>query len=508
MQVVIPMSGTGQRFLAAGYKEPKPLLDVAGQPVIRRLLEKFPKDWRCVFVCNREHLETTPLRKVLLECRPKAEIVPIEPHKRGPVYAALKASDKILDDPPTFVNYCDFSFVWDPEHFSEFAERTRCDGAVFCYRGFHPHYLGDTLYAYCREKGGRILEIREKEHFTDDRTREYASSGTYFFGSGAIAKKYLQATVDQNLNVKGEHYASLTYNPMIEDGLKVLVYEIPFFLQWGTPRDLEDYVYWHRAFENFGRRKPPDRSGLPRLVMPMAGMGKRFAGHDLPKPLIPVLGMPMFLAAREHLPAGSREPVLVLQKSIEGEVDKALPGAKKVVLDGPTEGQAITTEKALSAVAPDEPVLVSSCDHGLLWHGKAWRDALAGDPDLIVVGQRGYPGAGRHPKSFAYILTGKGDRITGVSVKKPVSGKPQDDLVLVGTFYFKSAKLMGELIAELKEKDVRVNNELYLDSVVELAVERGLDCRCFESTAYLNWGAPDALSEFSYWHRYFQGAVS
>ncbi|MFH2201901.1 MAG: NTP transferase domain-containing protein [Elusimicrobiota bacterium] len=505
MQVVVPMSGSGRRFLDAGYKDPKPLLDVAGRPAIARLLERFPKDWRFVFICSNDHLRDTRLREVLLECVPDAVIRGIAPHKKGPVYAVLQAADAVDDDLPTIVNYCDFSFAWDPAGFVDFTEQTACDGAVFCYRGFQPHYLGDTMYAYCREEGGKILEIREKECFTDDRTREYASSGSYYFASGRLVKKYFQQTVDEDLNLNGEYYVSLVYNPLIGAGLTARVYEIPFFLQWGTPEDLADYLYWHRAFARLASWRPPVKAGGARLIMPMAGLGSRFGAEYPPKPLIPVEGKPMFLTARDYLPGGGAAPVLVLRRELEEGVRRAAPEAKLVVLDAPTDGQAVTTERALADVKPDEPVLVSACDHGLIWDAARWKAVVAGAPDIIVVGQRGYPGARRKPQSFAYILADDEGRVTGVSVKVPVSAAPQRDLVLVGTFYFKSAALLAELIAELKQKDLRVNGELYLDSVVGLAVERGLDVRCFESDFYLNWGSPEQLKVYEYWRDYFTG---
>ena len=506
IQVVIPMSGAGQRFLDAGYKDIKPIIDIAGKPLMTRLLEKFPKEWRFVFICREDHLRETPLEKILLESCPNAEIVSIAPHKRGPVHAILEAGHAVKDDMPTLVNHCDFSFVWDPEHFAEFTERTDADAAILCYRGFQPHYWTGTMYAYCKVEGGRVLDIKEKECFTDDRTQEYASSGSYYFKTGALLKDSCEKTIARDLNLNGEYYVSLANKPLIDSGGDVRVYEIPYFLQWGTPQDVEDYLYWHRLFDKFAEFKPgPDEDG-PRLAMPMAGLGSRFKDGGVPKPLIPVLGLPMFETARGYLPASSKAPVLVLRDEIEKEVRSVNSDAEFVVLDAPTDGQAVTTERALEKLDLKEPVLVSACDHGLLWDREKWAVAIGEDPDLIVVGQRGYPGARRKPKSFAYIVADDSAKITSVSVKVPVSETPQRDVVLVGTFYFKSASLMAELIQELKEKDVRVNGELYLDSVVNLAVERGLNCRLFEADGYMNWGAPDALQEFSHWHGYFMAA--
>ncbi|MFA6092182.1 MAG: NTP transferase domain-containing protein [Elusimicrobiota bacterium] len=505
MQVVIPMSGIGQRFLDAGYKDPKPLLDVAGRPVIARLLDAFPRDWRFVFVCSEDHLRDTPLKNVLRELVPEAEIKAIPAHKRGPVHAVLAAEGLIDDDLPTLVNYCDFAFSWDPARFLDFTRRTACEGAVLCYKGFHPHSLGKTLYAYCREEGGRVLEIREKGHFTPDRMQEYASSGSYYFSSGRMLKDYCRRAVDEDLKVQGEYYMSMVYDPMLRDGRDVRVYEIPYFLQWGTPQDLEDYLYWHRTFEFLARWSPPEDSEGPRLAMPMAGHGSRFKEQELPKPLIPVQGRPMFLSARRFLPCKKEEPVLVLRRELEEPVRKADPDAKLTVLDAPTQGQADTTLEALRELRAQESVLVSSCDHGLLWDPKAWERLLAQAPDVVVVGQRGYPGARRTPESFAYIDAGPEGRIRKVSVKKPLSPTPQKDLVLVGTFYFRTAALLEENLRALLARDVRVGGERYLDSVVEVCIERGLDVRCFESQSYLNWGSPQALAEFSYWHGYFLG---
>ena len=56
MQVVIPMSGFGERFRRAGYAVPKPLIEVDGKPVIEHVVELFPGAEDIVFVCNRDHL--------------------------------------------------------------------------------------------------------------------------------------------------------------------------------------------------------------------------------------------------------------------------------------------------------------------------------------------------------------------------------------------------------------------------------------------------------------------
>ena len=42
MQLIIPMSGIGQRFIDAGYKTPKPLLEIESKAIIHHVYKMFP----------------------------------------------------------------------------------------------------------------------------------------------------------------------------------------------------------------------------------------------------------------------------------------------------------------------------------------------------------------------------------------------------------------------------------------------------------------------------------
>ena len=67
----------------------------------------------------------------------------------------------------------------------------------------------------------------------------------YYFKSGAIMKKYCQKMMDIDDNIQGEYYASLPYNYLVKDGLKVWCpTNVSHFCQWGTPEDLNEYLFW------------------------------------------------------------------------------------------------------------------------------------------------------------------------------------------------------------------------------------------------------------------------
>ncbi len=109
MKIVIPMSGIGKRFIDAGYKDPKPLIEVDGKPIIEHVVNLFPEEKDFIFICNSDHLRTTNMRQVLERIAPEGRIVEIPPHKKGPVFAVSHVFGLLDDDEEVIVNYCDFA---------------------------------------------------------------------------------------------------------------------------------------------------------------------------------------------------------------------------------------------------------------------------------------------------------------------------------------------------------------------------------------------------------------
>lgn len=60
MNIIIPMTGYGSRFVAAGYKELKPFIPVMGKPIIEWIVKgMYPEEEQFIFVCRGEHLKKT-----------------------------------------------------------------------------------------------------------------------------------------------------------------------------------------------------------------------------------------------------------------------------------------------------------------------------------------------------------------------------------------------------------------------------------------------------------------
>ena len=180
MKIVISMSGMSSRFTNAGYTVPKFMIDVDGKKVIEHIVELYPKDSDFVFIINDNHAKDRELCEFLDKLDlDQVEICCVPVHKKGPVFSVNTFENHIDDDEQVIVNYCDFSMDWDYSNFEKFVNETECDGCVVCYTGFHPHMLGGDNYAFCKvDEDNKIIEIREKQPFTDNKMSEYASTGT------------------------------------------------------------------------------------------------------------------------------------------------------------------------------------------------------------------------------------------------------------------------------------------------------------------------------------------
>jgi len=516
MQIVIPMSGFGERFRRAGYEVPKPLIEIDGKPVIAHVIDMFPEEKEFIFICNQDHLNQADYRmeEILHEYCPTGRVIGIPAHKLGPIHAVRQIENWIDQERPVIVNYCDFTCYWDWHHFKQFVVSKQCDGAIPAYKGFHPHSLGSTNYAYLREVNGWVKDIQEKKPYTNNRMEEYASSGTYYFASGRLMSEAFRMTMEQELNVDGEYYVSLAYKPLLEGKQLVAVYPLQHFMQWGTPEDVVEYKHWSLAF----RRLIADerKVAMPRgsLLIPMAGLGKRFVneGFSVAKPLIPVSGKPMVTQATEDLPPAVHHAFIMRAdmpgyQEISEELKRIYPNAIIKTLPSVTEGQACTALVGLDALelqigsAPG-PLTIGACDSGALYYINAFQK-LVDDPqvDVIVWGVRGHVNAVRHPEMFGWIKAENG-WIRAISVKTPLES-PATDPIVIGTFTFRRAEDYRRIVEHLIARNGQINGEFYIDSCINDAIELGLRCHLFEIDSYLSWGTPNDLRTFEYWQSCF-----
>ena len=512
LQLIIPMSGIGRRFLNAGYKIPKPLIKVDNIEIIAHVSKIFPEITSIIFICNEDHInnKNLDLKNKLSSLHPRTEIVSIKAHKKGPIHAVLEAINFIDLSMPTIVNYCDFFCLFDFNKFKSLINKENPDGCIFTYKGFHPHMLGNTNYAYVCKKNNNVIDIQEKEPYTSEPMNEEASSGSYYFKDGSIMKKFFKKTIEKDLNVNGEYYVSLSYRLMIEEGKKVKTFLIDYFMQWGTPADLEDYQYYSNLFKSLTKTDNYTQKKYEgNLIMPMAGEGARFMryGFKKPKPLIEVAGIPIFQKAIQDLPL-TEKLKFIIRRNINNfdELYKFIKdnfkNADLQIINSKTQGQAETCYLGLDNIDLQKPLIISACDMGIIYDEKVYDDLFHDNSiDLIVWGCRNFPGAIKNPNMYGWIDE-KHKIIKKISVKEALND-PKNDPCIVGTFTYKKGLDFLNSAKAIFNKNDRINGEFYIDQAINECISWGLKVVLMEVDYFLCWGTPDDLLTFNYWEKCF-----
>ena len=505
VQIVIPMSGIGARFQAQGYKMPKPLIPVAGRPMIAHVLDMYPNDLDFIFIVNEQHLKNKEfhLKKALLSLRPDARIVEIAQHKTGPSGAIALAQSQIDTDLPTIVNYCDFTCTWDYEQFSGMLKD--CDGVIATYSGFHPHMVRSTKFAYVSGEGNHVKAIQEKQPYTSNPMSERASSGTYGFSSGGLMLEAINRQIERKIELSGEFYTSLTYIPLLDDGLEIRSFNIESFFQWGTPEDLSDFLQAYESFECLTNTSQNNKSNNSTVLL-AAGKGSRFSdvGYTTPKASLELSGKPAWLQVLNTV-RGTGEVVIVCRESV---VDKELASShgETVELNSVTQGQAESAQLGLETIrAISQPVVVASCD--ALFPAGQKENLIGINTDIVVWACKSTAKSDLFPDQFSWVKVDQNQRVTDVRLKSA----PSDDgdwFVMSGTFTFRDTETAKSYISEIVDRNIRINGEFYIDSAVGVAVERGEIVMADLRPDFIGLGTPEEYETFRYWQHTFHNWTS
>jgi NDP-sugar pyrophosphorylase family protein len=512
IQLIIPMSGIGKRFIDAGYEDPKPLIEIDGHPIIKHVVDLFPGVTDVSFICNENHIKETNMRDILESISPGCKIYEVSnDNRKGPVDAVLQIKEQIKDDSEVIISYCDYGTKWSFDSFLNDIRSRNLDGCIPCYTGFHPHMLGNDNYAFCKEDNKNLIEIKEKEPFTANKMSEYASNGTYYFKSGLLVKKYFQELINLDINIKGEYYVSLVYNLLVRDGLKVGIFEIEKMIQWGTPYDLEIYKGW----SNYFSKKDLPKINNPKnttLILPMAGKGSRFSekGYSLPKPLIDVDGDPMITKAVNCLPQSDNNIFICMYDHIKDyNLEKILnqySNCKIKSVDKTTDGQACTCEIGINEfnLNLEDPILISACDNGVYYDTNKYLNLVSDESiDIIVWTFRNNQTSKVNPNMYAWLDVDSYDFIKHVSCKKFIYDDPLKTHAIIGTMFFRKAKYFTEGLNANYESNITTNGEFYVDDVLNQNIKSGLKVKVFEVENYICWGTPDDYETYNYWREYF-----
>jgi len=237
-------------------------------------------------------------------------------------------------------------------------------------------------------------------------------------------------------------------------------------------------------------------------LIPMAGEGQRFinSGYKTPKPLIDIDGVPMVVHAAKSLPKADKWIFIcrkqhIAEKNIDYILTNYFPNAIVLSVDYLTNGQASTCLLAREYLEFDDQLTIGACDNSMVYDKDKFGESMR-DNDALIWTFRNNHTVLQCPEMYGWVNINESGKATGVSCKIPISNNPLNDHAIVGAFSFKKAELFFKYTDKMMKKNRKINNEFYLDIVLDELIIDKYNVHPFEVSKYTCWGTPEDLEKY------------
>jgi glucose-1-phosphate thymidylyltransferase len=224
MRIIVPMAGMGKRMRPHTLTVPKPLIPIAGKPIVQRLVEDIAK------VCQEPIEEVAfiighfgeEVEKDLISIAEKVGAkgsIYYQEEALGTAHAILCAKDALKDK--VVVAFADTLFKAD------FKLDTNADGTIWVQRVDDPRPFG-------------VVKLNEQNEITDfvEKPETFVSDlaiiGIYYFRDGEYLRSELQYLLDNDVRDKGEYQLTNALENMKNKGTKFIPAVISEWLDCGN----------------------------------------------------------------------------------------------------------------------------------------------------------------------------------------------------------------------------------------------------------------------------------
>ena len=225
MKIIVPMAGMGKRMRPHTLTVPKPLIQVAGKPIVQRLVEDIAKviDEKIdeiAFVIGDFGKETEEKLIAIAESLGAKGSIHYQQEALGTAHAILCAQQALSGK--VIVAFADTLFKADFK-----IETAQHDGIIWVQKIDDPRMFG-------------VVKVNEQNVITDfvEKPQSFVSDlaiiGIYYFKDGEYLKRELQYLLDNNIKEKGEYQLTNALENMKQKGAQFSPGKITEWLDCGN----------------------------------------------------------------------------------------------------------------------------------------------------------------------------------------------------------------------------------------------------------------------------------
>lgn len=225
MNIIIPMAGMGKRMRPHTLTTAKPLIPIAGKPIVQRLVEDIiatsnEKVEEIAFIIGPSFGKEVEdhLCKVAESLGAKAKIC-YQHEPKGTAHAILCAEESLKGN--VFIAFADTLFK------ATFSIDKDKDAIVWTQKVDDPSAFGVV----------KLNAANEIEAFVE-KPKEFVSDlaiiGVYYFKDGENLRKELQRLIDEGIMLKGEYQITDAMDNMLKKGVKFYTDQVTEWLDCGN----------------------------------------------------------------------------------------------------------------------------------------------------------------------------------------------------------------------------------------------------------------------------------
>jgi len=221
MKAIIPMAGFGTRLRPHTYTKPKPLINVAGKPVLGHILDKLVgleiEEFLFIVGYLGEQIEAYVRETYDFPARFVEQKALL-----GQAHALWLAREYV--DGPVLILFVDTLFEADLSGLTD----EPADGIVYVKEVEDPRRFGVVV----PDAEGFITRFIEKPDTLENRL---AVIGLYYLKDGPWLMRAIQTLMDREIKTKGEYYLADALQLMVDEGARLRVETVEVWEDCGKP---------------------------------------------------------------------------------------------------------------------------------------------------------------------------------------------------------------------------------------------------------------------------------
>jgi glucose-1-phosphate thymidylyltransferase len=220
MKSIILLAGLGTRLRPHTYSKPKPLVQVAGKPVLGHILDSLAglPIQETIFVVGYLGEQ---IQKYIADQYPRMKVRFVEQKETKGQAHAIRLAQEFIDQ-DVLIIFGDT--IWETD-FTRL-DRVKGDGLIYVKEVSDPRRFGVALL-----KDGFVTKFVEKPATP---ISNLAVVGVYYFRAWQRLVKSLDDLIARDIKTKGEYFLADAMQLMIEDGARLEVETIPVWEDCGT----------------------------------------------------------------------------------------------------------------------------------------------------------------------------------------------------------------------------------------------------------------------------------